>query len=700
MIDFIRVCSVKTKEMIGKSSLLLLLFVFSSSALQSKSRLTFDEFFDYTTFSIFSFSPNGQYLLFQTRQPSWNASSYEYILWIYDTTQQTRRWITKNPAVAIAPQWSPNGEYIALFLDETSSNETKKTRHHRSLFSPEATPKEQRIYLYSLASNEFLPMDIGKDVPLAITWADDDSTVYLATTNLPSTNEDEKEWRDVIQYRESLEYEQSAIHRLDIHRNGSLMTAEKNTVANVSFFIGELLYIPGNEKLIFSSLKSLIEDLHDFDLYTIELRNPSSLIRLTDNEAFESQLTISEDKQHLTYISSTFGSTPQLYNDSQPYVYSLNLITGQTTQRAKNFPGNILEYSIKSNGDLYFVGQLGTQVQVYLQRSLSDEVIPLRGWNGTYISMVASRQNSFAFVHSSTQRPMGVYFVKDIDQLLSAKAITDENKLFTERDLPRTTVYQWKNPEDQQLIEGILHYPPGQFEAKNLPLLVLIHGGPYAASVDQLVADWYTWAPLAASEGWLVLEPNYRGSSGYGDGFLAQVRFRPLSLPGKDILYGVDQLVRDGLADPNRLSVGGYSYGGIMTNWLITQTKRFNAALSGAGAIDHISAWGTMDLPVLLSSIFGGYPWESSHVYQSEAPMFQLDRVRTPTLISTGEEDVRVPASQSYMLERGLYYRGVPVKLILFPNEGHPLSEDPWHGKIKVREELKWLHKYGHQSSH
>lgn len=688
------------KEMIGTSSFLLLLFVCSSSTLQSKSRFTFDEFFDYTTFSIFSFSPNGQYLLFQTRQPSWNASSYEYTLWIYDTAQQTRRWITKNLAVGIEPRWSPNGEYIALFLDEASSNKTKKTRHHRSLFSPEVTPEEQRIHLYSLATNEFLSMNIGKDIPLGITWADDDSIIYLATTNLPSTNEEEKEWRDVIQYRESQEYERSTIHRLDIHGNGSLMTAVKNTVANVSFLIGDLFYIPDNEKLIVSSLKSLIEDLGNFDLYSIDLRNPSSLIRLTDNEKLESQLKLSEDKQHLTYVSLAFGTTPQLYNDSQSSLYSLNLITGQTTRLAKNFPGSLVEYSITSNGDLYFIGQLGIEVQIYFQGLSSDEIIPLVGWNGTYSSIVSSRQNSFAFVHSSTQRPMEVYFVKDIDQLLSAKAITDENKLFTERDLPRTTVYQWRNPEDHQLVEGILHYPPGQFEAKNLPLLVLIHGGPYAASVNQFLADWYTWAPLAASEGWLVLEPNYRGSSGYGDESLTQIRRRPLSLPGKDILYGVDQLVRDGLADPNRLSVGGYSYGGIMTNWLITQTKRFNAALSGAGVIDHVSAWGMMDVPVLLSSIFGGHPWESSHVYQSENPMLQLDRVRTPTLISTGEEDIRVPASQSYMLERGLYYRGVPVKLILFPNEGHALSKDPWHGKIKVREELKWLHKYGYQSSY
>ena len=176
------------------------------------------------------------------------------------------------------------------------------------------------------------------------------------------------------------------------------------------------------------------------------------------------------------------------------------------------------------------------------------------------------------------------------------------------------------------------------------------------------------------------------------------VRFEILSRPGKDILYGVDALIRDGIADPKRLTIGGYSYGGYLTNWLITQTTRFNAAVSGAAAVEHVADWGLTDLPLSNAYLFGGYPWQVPKLYEKEAAIFQLDRVRTPTHIVVPGDDVRVPASENYILERGLHALDIPTKLIVLPGESHGIENNPWHGKIKLREELKWLHKYGNST--
>jgi len=466
-------------------------------------------------------------------------------------------------------------------------------------------------------------------------------------------------------------------------------------IKNISFLINELLCIPLEEKLIFTSVSKIREKLDDFELYSLDLQNSSLLSKLTENEAIETDLQLSTNGKQVLFRVVPPGSTKTKSNSTQTRLYSIDLVNRQIIQLGEHFHGNIVGYATKSDGGVYILGQLGTEVHIYTQQSSIENLIHHNGWNGTYESLVSSNNNNLiAFVHSSFDKPMEVYLIENIDQLQLAQPITNDNELFTQRNLPRGKVYSWKNEDDHQMIEGLLHYPSGQFQSKNLPLLVLIHGGPYFASINHFNQDW---APLAASQGWLVLEPNYRGSTGYGDEFLNQIRSRPLSLPGKDILSGVNSLIKDGIVDPKRLAVGGYSYGGFLTNWLITQTKRFNVALSGAGATDYSSTWGTLDIPVLIENLFGGFPWNVPHRYQDESPIYQLDRVRAPTHIVTGEKDVRVPASQSYMLERGLYYRGIPVQLIIFPTEGHSLSNNPWHGKIKVREELKWLHKYGNQ---
>jgi dipeptidyl aminopeptidase/acylaminoacyl peptidase len=143
------------------------------------------------------------------------------------------------------------------------------------------------------------------------------------------------------------------------------------------------------------------------------------------------------------------------------------------------------------------------------------------------------------------------------------------------------------------------------------------------------------------------------------------------------------------------LVIGGYSYGGYMTNWLITQTTRFKAAVTGAGAVEHAANWGNGDLTFDDAFYLGGTPWQAQSNYNSEAALFQFDKVKTPTHVVGGAEDVRVAVAEDYLLERALNAVGVPSSLLIFPGEGHPLAKNPWHGKIKVREELKWLDKYG-----
>ncbi|CAF3610212.1 unnamed protein product [Rotaria sp. Silwood1] len=667
-------------------------------SIDTKPKLTLDEFFDYTYFPLISLSPTDKHLLIHTTRPSWNISSFEHALWLYDIEKQTRKLITRNLHSSIKPKWSPNGNWIALSLNKYPSITTINNHQNKQQL-------EQYIYLYSVISDELLPIHLGTDIPLTLTWSNNNSIFYLATMNIWSTVEyndlDKDEWYDVIQYRKNKVSESTTIYRIDLIENNHTLIVKRNFINNVSFLISEVLFIPFEEKLVYSTISKDFENMNAFELYLIDLKNTSSLVRLTNNEIFEQDLQLSPDGKQILFISWPLGSTKKKLNDTQNRLYSVNLANGQIERLAENFFGSIMGYAMKNNDNVYILGQLGTEAHIYTHQLSTKNLIYHNGWNGTYRSIVSScnNSNSIAFVYSSFEKPMEVYFINNIYQLQSSQAITNFNQLFTQRDLPQAKVYQWKNEDDEQIIEGMLYYPPGQFQSKNLPLLVLIHGGPADTSLNQFLSNAFYWAIMAASEGWLVLEPNYRGSVGYGDQFIAEIRYKPLSRPGKDILSGVDQLIKDGIADPHRLTVGGYSYGGSLTNWLITQTKRFNAAVSGAGIVDHASAWGTMDIPAFHKYFFGGFPWEVPYIYQNESPIYQLTKMQTPTHIIAAENDIRIPISQSYMLERALYYREIPVKLIIFPNEGHIIDFNPLHGKIKIREELKWLQKYGNQSS-
>ncbi|CAF2087696.1 unnamed protein product [Rotaria magnacalcarata] len=348
----------------------------------------------------------------------------------------------------------------------------------------------------------------------------------------------------------------------------------------------------------------------------------------------------------------------------------------------------VKDFALLENGrkDVILLGQLNTEIQIYTQRSAYDPLIKLTGWNETHENLVTTcveSKSTITFIHSSFGAPPEIYCINTIDQLNSAKKVTKENKLFTERNLPKGISYRWINKDDETEIESVLLYPPNKHQEKNLPLLVLMHGEPYSADLNTFRTDWFYIAGMMATEYWLVFQPNYRGSTSYGDEFLHGILEVLIARPGKDVLFGVDALVQDGIADPERLAIGGYSYGGHLTNWLITQTTRFNAALTGAGAVEHVNSWGLADLALYRTYKLGGFPWQVSNRYQQVSPIFQFDKFRTPTYIAVDENDYRVPTSQAYLLKRSLHVLGIPSKLIVFPGEGHILKTI--HGMRKLK---------------
>jgi dipeptidyl aminopeptidase/acylaminoacyl peptidase len=678
-----------------------------------KPKLTLDEFFNYVDYPAIQISPAGHAIVIETERADWEQSIFRKDLWLYRDSGQVEGTLTQltRSGYDTDPQWSPDGRWIA-FLSERKAIDNKEK---------DSTEENDTAQLYLISPNggEAFPITEGEEEVHAFAWSPDSRTLYFAT-RAPWTKAQKdaykKDWKDVSQYRAaergdtifSLEVA-DAISRHTAAGSkpkddaeddkASDATPGSRPLAGSAWKVQQLRASPDGRKLalVTTSISERQEKVEEFEIFSVDLANASAgrpPRQLTRNQAVEDDIEWTNDSKHILFQVG-IGSVEGKYTDTQRRLYWIDADSGAVQRWAAEFGGEVSRYTLKQNSGVFATGGLGTEVQMYSQSQPSASFSLQPGWSGTYERLAAADHSPrIAFTYSSLEKPTEVYLAESAEQLRAAKPLTAFNKLFTQRDLPQGKPYRW-TADDGTTVEGMLIYPPGKFEAKDLPTFVFIHGGPAAADGNHFEADWYQWDRLAATQGWLVFEPNYRGSSGYGDKFLMQIVPEIVSRPGKDILVGVDALVKSGIADPKHLAVGGYSYGGYMTNWLITQTTRFNAAVTGAGAVEHVANWGNDDTTFDDAYFLGGLPWEAQQRYHDEAAIFQINKVRTPTHIVAGANDIRVAVSQNYLLDHALHNLGVPSTLLIFPGEGHSLSKNPWHGKIKVREELKWLQKYG-----
>ena len=280
-------------------------------------------------------------------------------------------------------------------------------------------------------------------------------------------------------------------------------------------------------------------------------------------------------------------------------------------------------------------------------------------------------------------------------QAFAAKQVATVQTLpsATEAPLGRTEVLRWK-AADGMAIEGLLTYPVGYEKGRKVPLLVLVHGGPAGVFTRSFIGMPGPYPmPVFAERGYAMLRVNPRGSSGYGRKF----RYANYQDWGggdyRDIMTGVDQVISQGVADPDRLGIMGWSYGGYMTSWVITQTKRFKAASVGAGVTNLMSFTGTADIPGFVPDYFGGEYWDVFDRWRSRSAMFNVKGVTTPTLIQHGEQDLRVPISQGYELYNALTRQGVATKMVVYPRQLHGLLE-PKLIKDAMERNLEWFDRW------
>ncbi len=282
---------------------------------------------------------------------------------------------------------------------------------------------------------------------------------------------------------------------------------------------------------------------------------------------------------------------------------------------------------------------------------------------------------------------------REIKASFPYRRLTEVNPQVAEWKLPQISLMEWKS-RDGRTVQGVLELPPDYKPADGpLPTVIELHGGPTSATTYSL-RFWVYGRTLFAAQGYALLSPNYRGSTGYGDQFLIDLIGNENDIDVADILTGVDALIERGIADPQRLGVMGWSNGGFLTNCVITQDSRFKAASSGAGVVDQFMQWGEEDTPGHVFNYMRGLPWEQAAAYMSASPAYALDKVKAATLIHVGANDPRVPAVHARSLHRALReYVGVPTELLTYPGQGHSLNTYTYR-KAKMEWDLAWFDHY------
>jgi dipeptidyl aminopeptidase/acylaminoacyl peptidase len=269
--------------------------------------------------------------------------------------------------------------------------------------------------------------------------------------------------------------------------------------------------------------------------------------------------------------------------------------------------------------------------------------------------------------------------------------LTDYNRETSTLELGRSETVQWDS--DGFHMDGVVTYPPGFAAGKKYPMVLYIHGGPRSASKQAFSSR----SQLLAAQGWIVFEPNYRGSDNLGNTFQAGIWNDAGAGPGRDVMAGVAALEKRGFVDTAKMGVSGWSYGGYMTTWLLgNYPGKWKAAVAGAAVTDWLDQYNYGDANVRRGSAFGGSPYTDAkrmQAYREQSPIYYVSKIQAPTLILSDTGDFRVPITQSFQLYHALVDNGVPTQFIAYPVTGHSPS-DPIHSRDIDRRWIAWLDKY------
>ncbi len=541
----------------------------------------------------------------------------------------------------------------------------------------------EQAYFYSLADKSLTRLTEHHEDVKDVAWAPDGARFYFAARR---RDPGEAEARQQDRGWKIREYETRSPDEIWSH---DVDSGETEKVVAGDFYVrGYALSRRGDKVIHMRAPGGLIDDRHQGDLWVTDVVTGESA-RVTNNGYSESNAKLSPDNTMFAFIATVNENGEQYYEDN---LFIQEIGVPEPTLLLPDMAIEIQDFAWDNDGKgLFILGNIGLRSELFhyvigerrLDR-LTQGDHALGDW--TYLP----EQDVHVAKIVDAQSPGELYIMRD--RTAGFEQATDEYSAWSARFLlPKQEAVTWRG-RGRQEIEGLLVYPTDYEEGERFPLVTITHGGPRSSSQ---FGSWNTsrFVPVLAGLGYGVLLPNHRGGTGYGDDFVRDMVGRYFNNAHHDVMDGIDAMIERGFADPDKLIKMGWSAGGHMTNKLITETIRFKAASSGAGASEWISMYGESDVRFNRTPWFGGAPWEERAPLRSYARQSILKdawRVTTPTVFYVGGRDVRVPPTQSIMMYRGLKAADVETELYVAPNEPHGFRK-PSHRLFKINTDLAWF---------
>lgn len=611
-------------------------------------------------------SPSGDWVLYTVSVPNLEESSTNADLWMVAAAGGTPVRLTNHKAMDDQGRWAPDGTSIAF------------------LSARDGAPQ---LFRLGLAGGEPEKLTESKTAVGAFAWSPDGSRIAYVTPREATPDEEKKQKAKDDAIVIGKDWVQARLMILDVASRTTTEVARAEAILDFD-------WSPDGRQVAYTVAPSpKPDDFRATDIMVADLSARTSR-KLTDNAGADLSPRWSPDGQWIAYL--TKGTRQPSLSQSRLALVAAGGGTPRLLAADFLYEPGAPAWS-RDGQSLFFWSATRTRnefFQVPLAGGAPRQLSDLQGSAGVFGSeavALSADQRTLSFVRSTSESPAEVH-VATLDAGWKQRALTTLNPELASVPRGKGEVIRWKGKDGME-IEGLLVYPVGYEAGKRYPTVAIIHGGPAGVWNESFGANWYNSAQIYAGEGWLSFLPNVRGSSGYGEKFLAANHRDWGNGDYFDIQTGLDELVRRGLADPDRMAQTGWSYGGYMTAWTLTQTNRFKAVMVGAGLTNMYSMYSTNDLQMVLEDYFGAEPWDDEQAYRRASAMVHIKKARTPTLILHGQQDTRVPIGQAQELYMGLRKNDVPVELVFFPREPHGLQE-PRHALDKIKREVAFFSKY------